>query len=194
MQEILTMCVEILKNLVTYDNIIVSMIMGMLIVIIESIIPVLPLGVFIAINTLVMGNLLGFIISWIGTLIGCSISYYIFRYGFNKYIYGENKDIKSLKLIKMINKLKFSSLVLIAALPFTPAFSVNIAAGIAKLPYKKFILAMMISKVFIIYFWGYIGTTLIESIQDISVIIKIVVMLIIAYVVSTIVNRKYKLD
>lgn|SRR5574344_65139 len=195
MQTILEQCVEFLKSLVTYDNIIISIIMGLLIVILESIVPILPLAVFIAINMLVMGNLLGFIVSWVGTLLGCTLSFYIFRKGFSKKLYSKIDDMDKIKkFMRQITNIKFTTLVLITALPFTPAFSVNIAAGLSKISYKKFILAMIIAKISIIYFWGYIGTTLIESITDISVLIKIFIMLIIAYIISHFVNKKYNLD
>ena len=48
---------------------------GFIIVVIESIIPILPLAAFIALNMIVFGSILGFIISWIGTVIGCIISF-----------------------------------------------------------------------------------------------------------------------
>ena len=48
---------------------------GCFLILIESIVPVLPLMVFITINFLVFGNLVGFILSWIFTILGCIILY-----------------------------------------------------------------------------------------------------------------------
>ncbi len=194
MQEILEQTISFLKNLIAYDNIMISILMGLFIVVLESILPILPLAVFIAINTLVMGNLLGFIVSWIGTVIGCSLSFWIFRKGFSKTLYRNMNSAKYNDLMKKMSNIKFSLLVLITALPFTPAFSINIAAGLSKMSYRKFISAMLIAKISIIYFWGYIGTTLIESITDYKVLIKISISLLITYLISYYINKKYKLD
>ena len=62
---------------------------------IESILPFLPLGVFITITMLVLGKVWGFFVSWIFTVIGCCISYYIFKNGFGKKFdhLTENKEL-----------------------------------------------------------------------------------------------------
>ena len=44
---------------------------GCLIVMLEAIIPALPLGVFIAFNMMAFGNCIGFTISWLSTIFGC---------------------------------------------------------------------------------------------------------------------------
>ena len=48
-------------------------------ILIESIIPVLPLSVFITLLFYKFGSLFGFIISYIFTVLGCIISYKIFN-------------------------------------------------------------------------------------------------------------------
>jgi uncharacterized membrane protein YdjX (TVP38/TMEM64 family) len=169
--------------------------LGSFIIILESIIPILPLALFIAINMLHFGAFWGFIISWISTIIGCIISFQIFRHGFYKYLYGKLIKYQTTdKIIDRIGKMSFSSLVLIAALPFTPAFSINIAAGLSKMPLKKFIYAMAIAKISIVYFWGYIGTSLIQSITNTNVLIKIVIIFLITHGISVIVRKRFNIE
>ena len=98
------------------------------------------------------------------------------------------------KLMNKISKLSLSKLVIITALPFTPAFLINIAAGLSKMEEKKFMLGILISKLFVVYFWGFIGTTFLESITDVSVIIKLSVMMLIAYIISKLFMKKFDLD
>ena len=62
----------------------IGVLVGALIIVFESIIPVIPLMVFITINFLAFGKFFGFLISWIFTIVGCVISYYIFKKGLNK--------------------------------------------------------------------------------------------------------------
>lgn len=195
MEQTVRNIVEQLINFVYSSNLFISVCFGLFIVILESVIPILPLAVFIAINTVVFGNFFGFIISWVGTIIGCSISFFIFRKGISKYLYKyiDSKD-RSKKLMESISNLEFSKLVLILAIPFTPAFSINIGAGLSKMSYKKYLLALIISKLSIIYFWGFIGTTLIESITDISVLVKLGIILLITFLLSRIVIKRFKID
>ena len=61
---------------------------------IESIVPMIPLVALITINMMVMGKVVGFIISWFFTVLGCIMSYWIFRKGLGKRfdMFTENKE------------------------------------------------------------------------------------------------------
>lgn len=165
---------------------------GSFLIIIESIIPILPLFVFITLNFLAFGKVLGFIISWVCTCIGCSISFFLFRRGFQTFFYKhlKEKGLISEETMKKITSLKFEQLVTIIALPFTPAFLINIACGLSKMSYKKYLTAILIGKIFIVYFWGFVGVGLIESIKNPKYLIEVGVMLLIAYIISKVVNKK----
>lgn len=167
---------------------------GMGIIILESIIPVLPLGVFIAFNMMAFGNIVGFLISWIATCAGCILSYFIFNKFSNfalKKIKG-NKKIE--KVINQIQDMDFSKLVLIIALPFTPAFLVNIACGFTNMKLKKYITAILVGKLSIVYFWGFVGRSLLESITDIKTVSIVVLLLLASYIISKIVSKKMKIE
>lgn len=185
MEEIIHNVTVWIQNFVLNNNIFISISLGSFIVILESILPFLPLAVFIAINVIAFGPLIGFIISYISTIIGCTLSFNLVR-RFRKY----NSEFIQ-KLVNKFDSLKFSNLVIITAVPFTPAFSINIAAGLSKMSYKKFLCILIISKLSTIYFWGFIGTTLLESITDIVVVSKIVVLLITTYVLSKMIMKYF---
>ena len=195
MREIIEMVIEFLKTQIATNHYIIGLIIGMLIIILESIIPVLPLAVFIAINMLVFGNIAGFIISWLSTIIGCLLAFTLCRKGLSDKFYSKiKKDGKINNLMTKISNIKFSNLVIITALPFTPAFAVNIASGLSTISYKKFLAAIIIAKISIIYFWGFIGTTFIESITNIKVLIELSLILLIAYIISKIVMKKFDIE
>ena len=65
MQDIIENVITYLKDLVLSNNILISIIIGFFIIVLESIIPILPLALFIALNMIVLGNFMGFILSWI---------------------------------------------------------------------------------------------------------------------------------
>lgn len=168
-------------------------IIGCFFITIESMVPILPLFVFITLNFLAFGNILGFIISWIFTCIGCSISFFLFRKKVQTWLFKrlKSKGIISKKTIDMITNLKFEQLVTIIAVPFTPAFLVNICAGLSNMSYKKFITALMMGKVFLVYFWGFVGVSLAESLKNPIYLVRVGILLLIAYIVSRIVNKKF---
>lgn len=179
------------------SNILVSLgpIAGIIMIVVESMIPVLPLSVFITLNMVSFGQVFGFLISWLSTIVGCMLSFTLFRKLFHNKLYKfiKKKDLdKFSKIMKSISDISFSNLVILIAIPFSPAFLINIAAGLSKIKVEKFFLAVMIGKIIMVYFWGYIGTTLLESLTDITVLFKIMGLLVGAFVISKLVEKKLK--
>ena len=158
-------------------------------IIIESIFSILPLSLFIAINAYYMGYIPCFIISYVLTCVGCYISY---SFCSNKLDKTEHRKLK--RFTKQIQKLKLEELSLIIAMPFTPAFLVNIASGLAGIDKKKFIISILIGKISLVLFWEFIGTSLIESINNPVTLIKICLIMLIAFIISKIVSKKLRME
>ena len=168
---------------------------GCFLIVIESIIPILPLAVFITLNFMTFGNLIGFIISWIFTLLGCAMSFFIFRKGFyRKFNSFANSKRRLKKFMKAVSNMTLSELVVLTAVPFTPAFLVNIAAGLSDMSFKKYFAGIFLGKISLVYFWGYIGTSLIESLKNPIILIRIFVLVMIMYIISRFVNKKVNLE
>lgn len=169
--------------------------LGCFCIILESIIPPLPLFVFITINFVAFGKLLGFLISWICTCIGCIISYLLVKKVFRNWIVQKIKNVNLLtKCMSYIENLSLTKITMILSIPFTPAFMVNIAAGLCNMNFKKFLIAILISKIFLVYFWGVVGTGLLESFHNPRSLITVVVMVVIAYIFSFIIKKVFKID
>lgn len=168
--------------------------LGCILITLESILPMLPLCVFITLNCMSFGYILGFIISWVFTCIGCSLSYFLFdrvlKNWFNKHF-----RVKSGvdKVMNVIDKASVSQLAIIVAVPFTPAFLINIAAGLSKMEYKKFITGILVGKLFMVYFWAFIGTSFIQSLENPIIIIRVVACLFLAWLLSKTVAKKFHL-
>ena len=169
-----------------------GVLLSALITIFESIIPVIPIGIFFALNCMILGKIPGLFLSYGATIIGCMLSYILVSYflkdRFTKFL---NKRKSGQKVINFINKSNFISLTVIMAVPFAPAFLINVAAGLSdNISRKRFLLSLIIGKLFLVYFWGFIGTSLKESISDPIVLLKIGIMVVIAYIASNIINKK----
>ena len=134
---------------------------------IESIIPIIPLLVFISINFIILGPVWGFLLSWIFTVLGSLLSYYIFRSRLSKKVidYSKKNEIVE-KYIKILRNLSTGKMLLIIAMPFTPAFAVNIAAGLLKVDFKKYLTALLFGKISLVIYSAYIGTTFIEGFSN----------------------------
>jgi uncharacterized membrane protein YdjX (TVP38/TMEM64 family) len=166
---------------------------GVFTIILESVFPILPLAVFLSFNAIAFGPILGFIINWVSTCLGCFLSFFTFKKGFGNRLDRKMKDDSKVReTLAYIKKISFPSLVLLMALPFTPAFAINIASGLSNMDTKKFVLAVLISKPSIIFFWSYVGMTLIKSDGDIWKILQMLLIVLLSYLISLIIQDKIK--
>ncbi|MGN1355341.1 MAG: TVP38/TMEM64 family protein [Bacilli bacterium] len=191
---------DLINTIVEYSTEVISnggILFGMILIMIESFIPVLPLSVFIALNTHTFGLLPGILMSWVSTCIGCYISYLIFYYVSNNIIYKYLSKKTRNKIDKAVDKfqnISLANLTVIITLPFTPAFLINILAGVSGMSKKKYIVALLIGKIFMVSFWGYIGKSFVESMTDISAIIVMSIMIITAYALSKLIGKNANIE
>jgi len=172
---------------------ILAPILSSVLIILEGTLAFLPLFVFITINIITLGSVLGIFSSWVLTTLGSLICFLIFRNGIAKWFYKKSKK-KGRKFSKVLSKLSFVRIVLLISIPFIPSFFVNMGAGFSKIPVKKYFYALIIGKMFVVLFWGYVGKNLLECLTNPVALVKIIVMIFVAYLVATIVNKKFDLD
>lgn len=141
---------------------------GVLLIYLESIIPILPLSVFIALNIITFGDVIGFLISLFATVLGCTTSFFFFRYFFSKKFrkfYKKDKVKQIEDLMKKLSRISFTNLTIILALPFTPAFLVNIAAGLSRMPAKDFYVLVLLEKHLWFTFGAMLGQAYLKVLQ-----------------------------
>lgn len=164
-------------------------------IVLEGILAFLPLFVFITINLLTMGNVLGSLISFACTVLGSFLAFWLSRIGlaplFKKFL-GNSKHLS--KFIKIIGKIPFSRLVLIISIPVAPSFFVNLAAGLSDIPKKKYFYALIFGKICIILFWGILGTSLVDCLQNPVMLIRVILLIISCNLISKFFNKYLKLD
>lgn len=190
LNDIYNYLIEIINGSVIYGPL-----FACLLIFLESILPVLPLFVFITIIFIAYGYTYGFIISYILTSLGCLFSFFLCRTLLKSFVRKKLRKIDKLDTLMLkIDKIKLSNLVLLLAIPFTPAFVINIAASLSEMNFKKYCIAIFISKIFLIFFWGFIGTSLLESLKNPKIVIVILIMLLIAYLLSRFVTKKLDIE
>lgn len=192
--------VELVEKAIEFSTSFISsggLLFGFFIVYIECLIPVLPLSVFIALNVNAFGFFIGVLISWIATCLGCVTCYYLYVFlgdKLTKKFISKKTYMKVKDKIDRFRDIKFSQLVLVITVPFTPSFLINLLAGLSHMKKEKFFLGLLVGKIFTIIFWGYIGKTLIESLTDVKALIYIGVTLVVAYIISKIVTKKFGIE
>ncbi len=166
-----------------------------LLIVLESILPILPLFVFIGIVFIAYGYVFGFLVSYILTIVGCILAFILVRKVFNNYFTIKiRKYAKFDKLMSKIDKMQLSTLALIMAVPFTPAFMVNICAALSKMQFRKYFMALLIGKVSLVFFWGFIATSLLESLKNPKILLVICLMLLLSYGCSKLVTKKIDIE
>ena len=164
-------------------------------IILEGTFAFLPVFVFMTINILTLGNIVGSVVSWICTVLGSIIAFSLFRYGVSPLLKKFIKNPKSLnKLTKMISNMPLSRLVLIISIPLTPSFLVNLAAGLSDIHIRKYLYALMLGKSCIVLFWGNLGTSLVDCLNNPIMLIKVVLMLACCNLFSKFINKCFKID
>ena len=170
---------------------------GFLLIMLESVLPPLPLGVIVGFNMISFGKLFGFILSYVATIIGCILSFVLFRYFFkgkfiNKFSKKNRDSINKWK--DKLSNIKMPTLALLVALPVTPSFAVNIAAGLSDMSLRKFIISICLGKPAMLFFYGYIAVSVMESLKDPMNIVKVIVLMLVVYIISKIIEKVVKVD
>lgn len=170
---------------------------GFVLILLESIFPPLPLGVIVGLNMLSFGNIFGFLLSYVATITGSMVSFYLFRYLFkDKFIhwFSNKNQIVIKKWMDKLSNIDFNVLVVLFALPITPAFAVNIAGGLSDISARKYFIAMLIGKPAMLLFYGYIAVSFVDSLKDPMNFIKVGILVLIAYIISKLVEKLVKVE
>lgn len=169
--------------------------MSSIFVVLEGTLAFLPLFVFITINIISTGPIVGSLLSWICTIAGSFLAFFLCRVGLSPLFQRFLNNTKHLnKFMHMIDHMSFSKLVLIISIPLTPSFFVNLAAGLSKIPKKKYLYALLLGKTCIVLFWGVLGTSLVDCLTNPIKLIKVVIMIVGCNLIGKFINKKFNID
>lgn len=134
---------------------------AILLPLLEAFFPFLPLVVFIVANVNSFGLWMGFLLSWIGACSGAIIVFIIMRkLGKWKWIQRIKEKKGMRRLLTWIERRGFSPLFLILCFPFTPSAAINVVAGLSRISFWQFILAVLAGKLVMIFMVSFIGQDL----------------------------------
>lgn len=134
---------------------------SVLLTLIESFLPFLPLFVIVVANAGAYGLFWGFILSWLATVAGSYLFFLMIRYfGSNRYLQKLKAQKQVKQLIHWVDVRGFTPLIVLLCLPFTPIVVVNTVAGLSHLKKKYYFLTLLISKPVMIFLISYLGSDL----------------------------------
>ncbi|MEN1938549.1 TVP38/TMEM64 family protein [Paenibacillus sp. 102] len=151
---------------------------------IEAIIPALPLILFVMANAVAFGLWLGFLYSWLGSVLGALIVFSVIRrFGRGRFFSFVNKHPKVRKAMGWIERKGFAPIFILFCFPFTPSALINVVAGLSRISRRQFVLALALGKLVMIFILSYIGHDLTSFIyKPVKTIIVIGVIFILWYV------------
>lgn len=131
---------------------------GILLPFIESFLPFLPLVVFVVANASAFGLWFGFLLSWIGTVLGSYLVFLIVRkFGHHPRLKRITGGEKVQSLIRWVDMKGLSPLFVLLCFPFTPSVLVNIVAGLANIRKKFYLIVLMAGKFVMIFLMSVLG-------------------------------------
>ena len=125
---------------------------------IEAFIPFLPIILFVIANVHAYGLLVGFLISWAGTVTGSYFVFLILRLiSKKKFMKKVIEHKKVVKFIKWIDNHGFGPLFILLCFPFTPGALVNMVSAFSNISKQVYLLALILSKAIMIFTLSFIG-------------------------------------
>ncbi|WP_342526028.1 TVP38/TMEM64 family protein [Chryseomicrobium sp. FSL W7-1435] len=131
---------------------------GILLPMLEAFLPFLPLVVFIVANVTAYGLFLGFLLSWVGSVLGAYIVFLVVRkFGRARIIKFLTRHKRISRLIHWVERNGFGPLFLLLCFPFTPSAIVNLVAGLSNIRKSTYLTAVILGKFIMIFIISFIG-------------------------------------
>lgn len=135
-----------------------GIIVGFLLVFVESFLPFLPLFIIVVVNINSFGFILGSLSSYSGTVVGSYLVFLLIRYFFRKpaqkYI---SRHKRLAGLLDFIDRKGFVFLFILLALPFTPTSVINIIAALSNLKKVVYLYILLAAKAIMILTMSLVG-------------------------------------
>ncbi|CAD2073266.1 TVP38/TMEM64 family protein [Phocicoccus pinnipedialis] len=167
-----------------------GILVGLFLVVVESFLPILPLIAIVILNTNSYGLVVGFLVSYAGSVTGSYsvflIARYLFRERATKYI---NKHKRLYKMREFIDRRGFSFLFILLSLPFTPSSVVNIITAMSNIRRDVYLYILLASKFVMILSISVIGFDIAGFLKSPIRIILSIGFLVLLYILSKVYQR-----
>lgn len=166
-----------------------------LLAMVESFIPVLPLVAIVTLNVAAHGMVLGFLYSWIGSSLGSTVVFLFWRRLIKPFILRfAARHPKVTKAREWVNGIKWQALFFIIIMPFTPSSFVNFAIGVSDFDEKKYIRIMVTAKIIMLILLSLFGQSVVQALKNPAFIIVAGLLALALFLISKYIKHKNNLD
>ncbi|WP_342563441.1 TVP38/TMEM64 family protein [Paenibacillus sp. FSL R7-0345] len=124
----------------------------------KSFVPPLPTIAIVGLNGAVYGLWLGFLYSWLGLVAGCAVTFLIIRkIASHPYLQNWARRPKVARSMTWVRQSGFSYVFLLSLFPVGPFVVINMAAGLAGMRLRSYLLAISAGKAIMVFAVSYIG-------------------------------------
>ena len=134
---------------------------------VESFFPPLPLIAIVALNVAAHGGFLGFAYSWIGVILGGTIMFLLWRRVVKRFFWKiASRSQKLEKAERWVSRFDTASLFMLSVLPFTPSSFMHFAFGISDFDEKRYLITMLLGKGVMVAMMALFGQSLVSSMKN----------------------------
>lgn len=138
-----------------------------LLAMVESFFPPLPLIAIVALNVAAHGGLLGFLYSWTGVALGGVIMFLFWRRLIKRFFWKVvSRSPKLEKAQQWVNRFDTSSLFMLSLLPFTPTSFMHFAFGMSDFDEKRYLRTVLLGKGLMVAMMAVFGQSLVSSLKN----------------------------
>lgn len=138
-----------------------------LLAMVESIFPPLPLIAIVALNVAAHGGLLGFVYSWVGVAAGGTVVFLFWRRVVKRFFWKvASRSEKLEKAQRWVSRFDVASLFMLSVLPFTPSSFMHFAFGISDFDEKRYLITMLLGKGAMVAMMALFGQSLVSSLKN----------------------------
>ena len=166
-----------------------------LLAMVEAFIPALPLIAIVTLNVAAHGGILGFLYSWIGSVLGSAIFFLFCRRIVKRLVMRiANKHPKIMKAREWVGRVNRKALFVIITMPFTPSSFVNFAIGVSDFDEKTYIKIMASAKIVMLILLSLFGQSVVQALENPAFIALAVILVVVLYLVSKYISKRHNLE
>ncbi|MFC4102128.1 TVP38/TMEM64 family protein [Paenibacillus xanthanilyticus] len=158
---------------------------GIALTFMKSFVPPLPTLIIVGVNAAVYGLWLGFLYSWLGMIAGCMTTFLIFRrIGEHRYARKWAAKPRVQRSMVWIRRNAFGYVFLLSLFPVGPFVVINIAAALAGMPLRSFLIAILFGKAVMVMSVSMIGYDVESFIREPARLLYVVLFVLVSFIIS----------
>ncbi|WP_127531282.1 TVP38/TMEM64 family protein [Paenibacillus kobensis] len=165
---------------------------GVALTFMKSFVPPLPTLVIVGVNAAVYGLWLGFLYSWIGLVAGCLATFLIVRrVAGHPWLekYAQRRKVQ--RGLQWVRRNAFSYVFILSIFPVGPFVVVNVAAAIAKMRLRSFLLAVGAGKVVMVFSVSLVGHDVGRYYRNPALLLYVVLFVALSLIIMKRIERRY---